>query len=76
MPDRDTGVVVEKTLEHEGEAVRRFHASITLPVVVGIEATGSMFCGWGRRPGRGCERYFSSLGNHEIQIARKAAYRD
>jgi transposase len=37
-------VVVEKTLKHEGEAVREFYASIPPPVVVGIEATGSM--GW------------------------------
>jgi hypothetical protein len=42
--DRDTGVIVEKTLKHEGEAVREFYASIRPPVVVGIEATGSM--GW------------------------------
>ena len=44
MLDRDTGEVVEKTLRHEGEAVREFYASIPAPVVVGIEATGSM--GW------------------------------
>jgi transposase len=44
MLDRDTGVVVEKTLTHEGGAVREFYASISPPVVVGIEATGSM--GW------------------------------
>ena len=44
MLDRDTGVVVEKTLKHEGEAVREFYTSIPPPVVVGIEATGSM--GW------------------------------
>ena len=42
MLDRDTGVVVEKTLTHEGGAVREFYASIPAPVVVGIEATGSM----------------------------------
>ena len=44
MLDRDTGEIVEKTLTHEGEAVREFYASIPRPVVVGIEATGSM--GW------------------------------
>jgi transposase len=44
MLDRDTGVVIEKTLTHGGEAVRAFYASIPPPVVVGIEATGSM--GW------------------------------
>jgi hypothetical protein len=44
MLDRDAGVVVEKTLKHEGEVVREFYASIPPPVVVGIEPTGSM--GW------------------------------
>ena len=44
MLDRDTGAVIEKTLMHEGETVRAFYASIPPPVVVGIEATGSM--GW------------------------------
>jgi hypothetical protein len=44
MLDRDTGVVVEKTLTHEGGVVRAFYASIPAPIVVGIEATGSM--GW------------------------------
>jgi hypothetical protein len=28
MLDRDTGVVVEKRLKHQGEAVREFYASI------------------------------------------------
>src|SRR5260221_14295058 len=44
MLDRDTVAVIEKTLKHEGEAVREFYASIPPPVLVGIEATGSM--GW------------------------------
>jgi hypothetical protein len=44
MLDRDTGLVVEKTLTHEGVVVREFCASIPPPVVVGIEATGSI--GW------------------------------
>lgn len=44
MLDRDTGVLIEKTLKHEGETVRTFYGSIPPPVVVGIEATGSM--GW------------------------------
>jgi transposase len=44
MLDRDTGEIVEKTLTHEGGAVRAFYAAIPPPVVVGIEATGSM--GW------------------------------
>ena len=44
MLDCDTGEIVERTLTHEGGAVREFYASIPRPVVVGIEATGSM--GW------------------------------
>src|SRR5947208_15392129 len=44
MLDRDTGEIVEKTLTHEGGAVRAFYASIPPPVVVGLEATGTM--GW------------------------------
>ena len=42
MLDRDTGEVVEQTLNHDGEAVREFYAAIPKPAVVGIEATGSM----------------------------------
>jgi transposase len=44
MLDRETGEVVEQTLKHEGEGVRAFYAALPAPVVVGIEATGSM--GW------------------------------
>jgi transposase len=44
MLDRDTGEIVERTLAHEGTAVREFYAGLPRPVVVGIEATGSM--GW------------------------------
>jgi transposase len=47
MLDRDTGEVVEHTLNHDGEAVRAFYAAIPKPAVVGIEATGSM--GWSVR---------------------------
>jgi transposase len=46
MLDRDTGDVVEQTLPHDGEAVRQFYAALPAPVVVGIEATGTM--GWFR----------------------------
>ena len=42
MLDRETGAVIEKTLQHESEATREFYASIPPPVVVGIEATGSI----------------------------------
>ena len=44
MLDGETGAVIQKTLKHEGESVREFYASLPAPVVVGIEATGSM--GW------------------------------
>ena len=44
MLDRDTGEVVETTLRYEGETVREFYAALPAPVVVGLEATGSM--GW------------------------------
>jgi len=33
MLDRNTGEMIEKTLKHEGEAVREFSASIPPPVV-------------------------------------------
>ncbi len=54
MLDRDTGAVTEKTLKHEGETVREFYASIPPPVVLGIEATGSM--GWFLRFGNSLRR--------------------
>jgi hypothetical protein len=44
MLDRETGEVVEKTLKHEAGTVREFYAGLAPPVVVGLEATGSM--GW------------------------------
>jgi hypothetical protein len=40
--DRETGEIVERTLKHDGTMVRDFHAGLPPPVVVGIEATGSM----------------------------------
>jgi transposase len=42
MLDTDTGEIVEKTLEHEGEKVREFYAALPRPMLVGVEATGSM----------------------------------
>jgi transposase len=44
MLDCESGEVVEQTLKHEGDTVRAFYASLPRPVIVGIEATGSM--GW------------------------------
>jgi transposase len=44
MLDRETGETAEATLKHEGDTVRHFYAALPRPVVVGIEATGSM--GW------------------------------
>jgi transposase len=43
MLDLETGESVEKTLKHEGEAVREFYSTLPHPVRVGIEATGSMY---------------------------------
>ena len=42
MLDTDTGEVIEETLEHEGDEVREFYSALPGPVLVGIEATGSM----------------------------------
>ena len=42
MVDTDTGDFTEKTVSHEGNAVREFYAALKGPVVVGIEATGAM----------------------------------
>src|SRR6266849_9168787 len=44
MLDADTGEIVEQTLKHEAGTVREFYAALPAPVVVGLEATGSM--GW------------------------------
>jgi hypothetical protein len=41
MLDVETGEIVEKTLQHEGGAVREFYSTLAGPVRVGIEATGS-----------------------------------
>ena len=42
MLDTDTGELEEKTLGHEGETVREFYSALSGPILVGIEATGSM----------------------------------
>src|SRR5580704_10067514 len=42
MLDTDTVEFVEKTLEHDGEELRKSYSGLTRPVLVGIEATGSM----------------------------------
>ena len=42
MVDTETGELIERTLSHEGNAVGEFYAALEGPVVVGIEATGSM----------------------------------
>ena len=47
MLGREIGERIERTLKHEGSVVRDFYANLAPPVVVGIEATGSM--GWFRR---------------------------
>jgi hypothetical protein len=35
MLNTDTGELVEKVLEHEGEEVRKFYAALPKPVLVG-----------------------------------------
>ena len=42
MVDTETGEFTEKTLIHEGDAVRAYYAALEGSVVVGIEATGAM----------------------------------
>jgi transposase len=42
MVDTETGEFSEKTIPHEGNEVREFYAALEGPVVVGLEATGSM----------------------------------
>ena len=42
MLDSETGELQEKTLEHQGETVREFYSALSGPILVGIEATGSM----------------------------------
>ena len=42
MLDDQTGELVEQELSHEGEQVRDFYSALPKPVLVGIEATGSM----------------------------------
>jgi transposase len=44
MLDCESGEIVEQTLKHDGNTIRQFYAGLPRPVVVGIEATGSM--GW------------------------------
>lgn len=42
MLETTTGELANLTLMHEGNNVREFYSSLPLPVLVGIEATGSM----------------------------------
>lgn len=42
MVDTETGELVEKILLHEGNGARQFYAALEGPVLVGLEATGSM----------------------------------
>ena len=43
MLDTQTGEVVTRTLMHEGNQVREFYAQLPHPVLLGIEAIGSMY---------------------------------
>ena len=42
MPDRTIGEAVNLTLMHEGNQVRELYSRLPQPVLVGIEAGGSM----------------------------------
>jgi transposase len=42
MLNTETGELIEKTLEHDGDEVRKFYSALPDQVLVGIEATGSM----------------------------------
>jgi transposase len=42
MLDTATGELVEKTLEHDGDEVRKFYSALPSQVLVGVEASGSM----------------------------------
>ena len=42
MLETATGEVANLTLMHEGNSVREFYSKLPPPVLVGIEATGSM----------------------------------
>src|SRR6516162_6874978 len=42
MLDTETGELVNLMLWHEGNEVREFYSQLPRPVLVGIEATGSM----------------------------------
>ena len=42
MLDTETGELTEKLIRHEGNVVREFYVGLEGPVVVGLEATGSM----------------------------------
>jgi transposase len=56
MLDPETGELVEKTLKHEGETVREFYVALPHPVLVAIEATGSMYWFLGLLEELGIER--------------------
>jgi transposase len=43
MLDHETGEITERTLKHAAQTVRECYAGLPAPVVVGIEATGSMW---------------------------------
>jgi hypothetical protein len=46
MWDRETGEIVERTLQHEGTIVRDFYAGLPPPIVVGrVSKTLDVLCG-------------------------------
>jgi transposase len=61
----ETGEILERRLEHEGDAVRNFYAALPPPARVGIEATG--YTQW-------FERLLVGLG-HELWVGDAAQIR-
>jgi transposase len=65
MLDDETGELVERRLERESGEARTFYAALTIPVRVGVEATG--YTRW-------FERMLRELG-HELWIGDAAQIR-
>lgn len=61
----ETGEVVERRLEHQGDQVRQFYASLLRPARVGMEATGTS---------QWFERLLAELG-HELWVGHATAIR-
>jgi transposase len=63
--DTTTGTLVERRVEHAGDAVRRFYAALPRPARVGIGASGT---------GQGFEKLLAELGR-ELWVGDAAEIR-